>query len=154
MGVLDNIFGSDSGSAVPGGNISKPLIIALMALLASRYFSGGKASSTGATPPESADETSPGTILDGLGGLLKQFQQNGLGEVVNSWIGSGPNKTITADQVTQALGPDTIDALAKRTGLSPEQIRTALSQLLPNAVDRLTPQGRLPSTQEINRLAS
>jgi uncharacterized protein YidB (DUF937 family) len=96
MGVLDDIFGSSSNPAVPGGNLTKPLVIALLALLASRYMSGGSKDTPSAgssIPGADNPDTSPTDILGGLGGLLKQFQQTGFGDVINSWIGTGANKT-------------------------------------------------------------
>jgi uncharacterized protein YidB (DUF937 family) len=159
MGLLDNITGSDSSSALPGGNVTKPLMIALLALLASRYISGGSKDAPASARPEAApklpDSTpdpSPGTIIGGLGGLLKQFQQKGFGDAVDSWINTGPNKAVAPGQISNALGPDVIDALSQRTGLSKDQISQILSKVLPNAVDQLTPQGRLPTQQEIARL--
>jgi uncharacterized protein YidB (DUF937 family) len=158
MGLLDNVFGSGSSSAVPGGNVTKPLMIALLALLASRYMSGGsKEAPASARPdaptlPDSMPDPSPGTILGGLGGLLKQFQQKGLGEVADSWIKTGPNKAVAPGQISDALGPDVIDTLSQRTGLSKDQVLQILSRVLPNAVDQFTPQGRLPSQQELARL--
>jgi uncharacterized protein YidB (DUF937 family) len=156
MGVLDNIFGGDKGSAVPGGNVAKPLMIALLALLASRYMSSGGQKEVSPLPrptqPNSTPDESPGSIVGGLGGLLKQFQQAGLGEVVDSWINTGPNKTVAPGQIADALGPDVIDALSQRTGLPRDQVVATLSQLLPNAVDQLTPEGRLPTHQEAARL--
>ena len=159
MGLLDNVFGSSSNPAVPGGNVTKPLMIALLALLASRYLSGGsKAGPASASPnavpasPASTPDAAPGDILGGLGGLLKQFQQNGFGDAIDSWIITGPNKPVAPGQISNALGPDVIDALSQRTGLSKDQILQILSQVLPNTVDQLTPQGRLPTQQEIARL--
>jgi uncharacterized protein YidB (DUF937 family) len=157
MGLLDNIFGSGSSSAVPGGNVTKPLMIALLALLASRYMSGGSKDTTGsaradASPTSGGSLPDPGTIVGGLGGLLKQFQQGGLGDAINSWINTGPNKTVAPAQISDALGPDVIDALSQRTGLSKDQISQILSQILPNAVDQLTPEGRLPTQHEMARL--
>jgi uncharacterized protein YidB (DUF937 family) len=158
MGVLDSIFGSDRGPAVPGGNVAKPLIIALLALLASRYMTGGGQKEVQSSPrqdlpkPDSLPEESPGSIVGGLGGLLKQFQQAGLGEVVDSWINTGPNKTVAPGQIGEALGPEVIDALSQRTGLPRDQVVAILSQVLPKAVDQLTPEGRLPTHQEIARL--
>jgi uncharacterized protein YidB (DUF937 family) len=159
MGVLDNIFGGDKGSAVPGGNVAKPLMIALLALLASRYMSGGGQKEVSPPPhqgvplqPSSIPDESPGSIVGGLGGLLKQFQQAGLGEVVDSWINTGPNNTVAPGQIADALGPDVIDALSQRTGLPRDQVVATLSQLLPKVVDQLTPEGRLPTHQEAARL--
>ncbi len=88
--MSQNIFGSESGPAVPGGSLAKPLIIALLALLASRAMSGGGQKSAPAQAPKlpesvpgSTDDASPGNVLDGLGGLVKQFQQKGLGDVID-----------------------------------------------------------------------
>jgi uncharacterized protein YidB (DUF937 family) len=161
MGLLDSVFGSDSSSAVPGGNITKPLMIALLALLASRYMSGGSKEapkdSSGATGPDvsspsSASLPDPGTITGGLGGLLKQFQQAGFGDTINSWINTGPNKPVAPAQVSDALGPEIIDMLSQRTGLPRDQVASILSQVLPQIVDQLTPDGRLPSQREVARL--
>ena len=154
MGLLDNIFGSSSDPAVPGGNISKPLMIALLALLARYMTSGSKDTPASASPdtaPESTADAAPGDIVGGLGGLLKQFQ-NGFDDAINSWISTGPNKPVTADQVSQALPPEIIDALSKRLGLPKDQISGILSQILPNTVNQLTPEGRLPTQKEIARL--
>ena len=73
--------------------------------------------------------------------MLKQFQQNGFGDAINSWIGTGPNKPVAPDQISNALTPEVLDALSQRTGLSKDQISQILSQVLPNFVDQLTPQG-------------
>jgi len=160
MSFMDSIFGSSSDTAssdpaVPGGNISKPLMIALLALLARYMTSGSKAASDSASPnpaSESTAEASPSDVLGGLGGLLKQFQQNGFGDAINSWVGTGPNKSVTPDQISQAIDPGIIDSLSQRFGLSKEQISQILSQLLPKTVDQLTPEGRLPTRQEVARL--
>jgi uncharacterized protein YidB (DUF937 family) len=153
MGLFDNISGSGSGTALPGGHLTKPLVIALLALLASRYLSGGSkdapASANPNTGATSEPDPSPDDILGGLGGLLKQFQQNGFGDAINSWIGTGANKPVAANQISEALGPDVIDALSQRTGLPKDQILALLSEVLPNVVDQLTPGGRLPTRQEI-----
>jgi uncharacterized protein YidB (DUF937 family) len=161
MGLPDNIFGSDKSSPVPGGNVAKPLIIALLALLASRYMSG-KGNQQPGTPapaptPRSPDpvpssDPSPGSVLDGLGGLIKQFQQKGLNDTIDTWINPGANKDISSGQVSDALGPDVVDELSRRTGLSRDQVVAELARMLPNVVDKLTPDGRLPTRAEIQRL--
>ena len=160
MSFLDSVLGSSSDSdptssnpAVPGG-IGKPLMIALLVLLA-KYMTSGSATSGSASPnPASASpaEASPGDVLGGLGGLLKQFQQNGFGDAINSWVGTGSNDAITPGQISKAIDPSIIEALAQRFGLPKEPISQILSQLLPKTVDQLTPEGRLPTQQEMARL--
>ena len=80
----------------------------------------------------------------GLQGLVSEFEQKGLGATVKSWIGTGPNQPISPDQVHQALGPDTIAQMAAKFGLSPQELSQKLSQILPKAVDSMTPDGTLP----------
>jgi uncharacterized protein YidB (DUF937 family) len=140
MGLLDNIL----GSSVPGGNLAKPLTIALLALLAS----GALHKQNPDPNPPSTPPSGGGGLLDGLGGLLKRFQQSGHGDVINSWIGSGQNQPISPNQLGSALGPQVIKILAQKTGLPEEQIKAQLSQILPGVVDKLTPQGRLPTQAE------
>jgi uncharacterized protein YidB (DUF937 family) len=85
-----------------------------------------------------------GFLNSGLRELLERFTQNGHGEVAQSWINQGPNKAIEPEQLKAAIGPEVLTELAQRTGLSPEEILTRLSKELPAAVDRYTPEGRLP----------
>lgn len=88
---------------------------------------------------------SSGSVLGGgLGDLLKQFQQNGHGETAKSWVETGPNAKIDDTQLSEALGPEVLDDLSARTGLSPEEILSRLSRDLPKAVDELTPDGNIP----------
>jgi uncharacterized protein YidB (DUF937 family) len=90
-----------------------------------------------------------GSVLNGgLGDLLKQFQQNGQGDVAHSWVGSGPNKAISQDDLASALGTDTLDTLSKQTGMGRGDLLAGLSQHLPRFVDQLTPHGRLPTDEE------
>ena len=153
-----NIFGSESNPAVPGGSLAKPLIIALLALLASRAMSGGQKKAPVEMPklPEAVPEPAenPGSVLDGLGGLIDQFQKKGLGDVIDSWVNRGTNKGVAPDQVSVALGGDVVNELSRRTGLSRDQVVAELARMLPNVVDKLTPDGRLPTRQEIMRLMS
>ena len=94
-----------------------------------------------------------GSILSGgLGDLVKQFQQNGHGDVVNSWVGSGANKPISPNDLASALGSDRLSALTAQTGMSRDELLDGLSQQLPEVVDQLTPEGRLPTEQEASRL--
>ena len=86
-----------------------------------------------------------GSILGGgLNDLLKQLQHSGLHEETNSWVGSGPNKTIAPNDLAKALGADQINALMEHTGLSREELLEGLSQHLPRVVDQLTPEGQVP----------
>ncbi|MBV9115714.1 MAG: DUF937 domain-containing protein [Hyphomicrobiales bacterium] len=154
MGLFDEL-----GAGVPGGNISKPLMIALAALLASRAMGkGGLASALGGAPPgqpTGRPGTSPaqpafdGGLIGGLGGLLDQFRQKGLGGLVGSWVGPGENQPVSPQEVHQAIGPDIIDQLSQRSGIPRDQLLTELSRVLPNLVDRLTPSGRVPTNAEL-----
>ena len=84
-----------------------------------------------------------------MGGLLNKFQQGGLEDLIKSWIGTGPNKAVTPNQLHQALGADTINDLSRETGLSQDELLTQLSQALPEAVDKLTPQGKMPDSADL-----
>jgi uncharacterized protein YidB (DUF937 family) len=88
----------------------------------------------------------------GLGGLLKQLQQNGQGDVAHSWIGPGANKTISQDDLASALGGDTLDTVAQQTGMDRDDLLAGLSRYLPRFVDELTPDGRLPTEEEAERM--
>ncbi|MBV9567641.1 MAG: DUF937 domain-containing protein [Hyphomicrobiales bacterium] len=154
MGLFDEL-----GAGVPGGNISKPLMIALTALLASRAMGkGGLGSALGGAPagqPAAQPGASPaqpafdGGLIGGLGGLLDQFRQKGLGGIVGSWVGPGDNQPVSPQEVHQALGPDIIDQLSQRSGIPRDQLLAELSRVLPNLVDRLTPSGRVPTNAEL-----
>jgi len=94
-----------------------------------------------------------GTVLNGgLGGLLKQLQQSGQGDVARSWVGTGPNKTISQGDLAGALGTDTLDKLSEQTGMDRADLLSGLSQHLPRFVDQLTPDGRLPTEEEAARM--
>jgi uncharacterized protein YidB (DUF937 family) len=138
-------------SAAPGGSIAKPLMLALLALLASGalFRGGGKGPAANTGSPPTPDEGAGG-LLGGLGGLFDKLQKGGLGNVVNSWVGSGQNQPVSHNQLGPALGPDIIKALAQRSGLSEEELTKQLSQVLPGVVDKLTPAGRLPTLAELS----
>ena len=84
-----------------------------------------------------------GLIGSGLNELLHRFQHNGYGDVANSWIGTGPNRTISPDDLRGALGSDTVNSLAEQAGLSDIDALSGLSRDLPGAVDELTPTGAI-----------
>jgi len=138
-------------SAVPGGSVGKPLMLALLALFASgALFRGGTTGSTTGSASQSTSDQGAGGLLGGLGGLLEKLQTGGLGNVVNSWVGSGQNQPVSPGQLGPALGSNIIKALAQRSGLSEEELTKQLSQVLPGLVDKLTPAGRLPTIAELS----
>jgi uncharacterized protein YidB (DUF937 family) len=95
-----------------------------------------------------------GSVLSGgLGNLIKQMQENGYGRQAQSWVGHGENETIPPGDLAKALGADDIDALTKQTGMDRDELLSGLSQHLPNFVDQLTPEGRLPTEQEATEMA-
>lgn len=79
----------------------------------------------------------------GLGGLVQQLQNGGLGDIVSSWVGTGANLPVSADALQQALGSDQIGQIAAKLGLSTDQAAGSLAQLLPQVVDKLTPNGSI-----------
>jgi len=90
--------------------------------------------------------SSVGGFLGGsLGELMDRFRQNGQGDVADSWVAQGPNKEVAPKQLEQAIGPDVLATLTQQTGLSREEILARLAKELPSAVDRYTPDGRLPA---------
>lgn len=80
----------------------------------------------------------------GLQGIVAQFQQQGLGPTIQSWVGTGENLPISPDQVHQALGSDTIQQLSAKLGIPPDQLAAKLSEILPQAIDKMTPDGKVP----------
>lgn len=81
----------------------------------------------------------------GLAGLVGKFQQAGLGDAIQSWIGGGPNQPVSAEQITSALGSGTVTDMAGKLGLDSSAVAGQLSQLLPQLVNQLTPQGQAPA---------
>lgn len=130
MGLLDAVLGNVLGGQAPsrGGDGSAMLMQIVAALLANRG-SGAGAGAGG---------------LGGLGGLAEQFQRGGLGDVMNSWIGTGANQPISPDQLGGVLGGDLLGELTQRTGMGQGDLLGQLSQMLPQMVDRATPEGRVP----------
>jgi uncharacterized protein YidB (DUF937 family) len=88
-------------------------------------------------------------VLDqngGVAGVVSQFEKNGMGPTVRSWVGTGANQPVSPDQVHQALGADTITQLAAKAGISTQDLLQKLSQALPQVIDKLTPAGVIPKT--------
>ncbi len=170
MGLLENTIGAmlghqaGQGSDRPSGSSPyAPLAAALIAMLGAKAMTGGFGDLGGllghkgtAAPQQPQPGTAPqsqgeaGGLLGGLGGLINHFQNGGAGSAVNSWVGQGQNQTASPTQISQALGPDTIRELAQRFNMSEQEVSQRLSQELPQAVDKLTPQGRLPTHDELS----
>lgn len=82
--------------------------------------------------------------LGGLAGLVQKFEQAGLGDIAKSWVGTGANQPVSPDQLGGVLGSDAIAGFARQLGINPQDALGTLSQMLPQVVDRLTPQGHIP----------
>ena len=154
-------------------------ILGLLAYKAVKHFSGSQPGASPAPPPSPGSGGTAGgglggdlggslgdllkgglggllaggaagsVISGGLGDLLRQFQQSGQGETANSWVSPGPNKQISSGDLASALGADQIDSLMSQSGLSRQQLLDGLSQHLPEVIDHLTPDGRLPTESEL-----
>ena len=118
MGLMDQL-GQAAGGMMGGQSAQNPLLRAVTSLL-------GQNSSVG-----------------GLAGLVQTLQKNGLGDIVNSWVGTGKNLPVTPDQIKQGLGGDFLSQLAGKAGVSPDAARAQLSSLLPDVIDKLTPSGKI-----------
>ena len=92
-----------------------------------------------------------GALSGGLNDLLKQFQDNGHSETASSWVGNGPNKAISPGDLASALGADQINTLTSQTGLSRDELLSGLAKQLPDVINQLTPNGRLPTEHEASR---
>jgi uncharacterized protein YidB (DUF937 family) len=145
MGLFDN--------AVPGGNVTKPLLIALGALLVGKMLSGKSAEpETQAAPtsaPAGGNTSADGGLLGGLGGLLDRLKEAGHGTAADSWVGTGQNQSINANDLGRALGPAVIREIAQRTGMDEQELLKQLSTALPGVVDRLTPNGQVPPHHQV-----
>ena len=82
----------------------------------------------------------------GLQGVVNEFERNGLGATVRSWVGTGPNQPIAPADLQRALGPDLLQQLSTKSGLSVQELTAKLAQVLPQAVDGLTPTGAIPKS--------
>ena len=92
-----------------------------------------------------------GIVSGGLGEILERFRQSGQAETAEFWVNTGPNQPCTAAQLERAIGPEVLDTLSKQTGLSRDDLVTRLCRELPDAVDKYTPQGRLPTDTDFAR---
>ena len=90
--------------------------------------------------------------VGGISGLQQMFQQKGLGGVVSSWIGTGPNLPISADQLQGVLHTGALEQVAAKTGIDPSQLTSMMSTLLPHVVDKLTPNGEVPEGGALSQM--
>jgi uncharacterized protein YidB (DUF937 family) len=116
MGLFDSVLGAVTGQVQQQGGLANVL--------------GGLLSDNGE--------------MGGLGGLVEKFKQGGMGDQVNSWIGNGENMPISAEQISQILGSDTVRNIASQLGIDPDQATQQLSAMLPGLIDKLTPNGEAP----------
>ncbi len=157
-----------------GGNRGRggmsPIMLGLMGLLAYRTLKGkGKLADMLGTNQAGANQAGAnaggaptsgglgsmlggGSLGAGLKDLLDRFRQNGQDDKVQSWVSTGANKSIAPNEVEQALGEERIQWLMEQTGMQREQLLDGLSGELPQAIDKLTPDGRLPTDEEISRI--
>jgi uncharacterized protein YidB (DUF937 family) len=82
----------------------------------------------------------------GLQGLVQRFAQKGLGDIVSSWVSTGPNLAVSGGQIQSTLGSEAISSLAQRAGVAPDVASSLLAQVLPGIVDKLTPEGKIPES--------
>jgi uncharacterized protein YidB (DUF937 family) len=131
MGLLDSVLGAAMGGGGQGGGGNAALLNMVVGLL-TQGGGGGNAASAG------------GGGLGGLLGMVQQAQQSGLGDVVGSWIGTGQNMPIAPDQLGKILGNDKIAGMASQLGMNQGDLLGQLSQVLPQVVDKMTPNGQIP----------
>ena len=124
MGLFDSLLGS-----VLGGNQNNNALAQLASGLITNHGSG-----------------------QGLAGLVQQFQQKGLGDLVQSWVGTGQNAPVSADQIQHALGSDQIAQMAQQTGLAHGDVASALAQMLPQLINHATPDGTVPPHNQVQDL--
>jgi uncharacterized protein YidB (DUF937 family) len=122
MGLLDSVLGMVTGGQGGSGGGNAALLNVVVSMLANNSQGGG-----------------------GLADIVGKFQQNGMGDVVSSWIGTGQNAPISGEQLGSVLGPDTIANIAQQLGLSHGEAAGQLAQMLPQVVDKLTPNGQAPA---------
>jgi uncharacterized protein YidB (DUF937 family) len=129
MGLLDSVLGGVLGGGQQQGGAG-----ALMSIVAGMLANQGGGAAAGG-----------GGGLGGLAGLAEQFHKGGMGDVMNSWVGKGENLPISADQLGGVLGGDLLGKLTQQTGMNQGDLLGQLSQLLPHAVNHVTPEGQIPS---------
>ncbi|MDX7951230.1 YidB family protein [Lichenihabitans sp. Uapishka_5] len=139
MGILDSVLGNLLGGA--SGGTSSPMGAVLSSILG-----GGGAQQGGMASSGLGGALGGG----GLGGLLSQFQNAGLGHVADSWVGNGSNHPVSPDQLQNVFGADRVNDMANQAGMQPGDFLSQLSQHLPAAVNGMTPNGQLPDEGSVS----
>ena len=153
MGMLDQVIAAalktrgqprqdHSDQSQPARDQFSQVAVALRTLLSERL------SSKTAEQPAAAPAAQQGSP-NGLDMLINQFKKNGLEGVMKSWIGTGENQAISPPQLRQVLGPERVSDLSRQTGAPQEDLLSQLSKYLPGVIDKLTPNGRLPSETDL-----
>ena len=149
MGLLDSVIGGLMGGSGGGGSAS-PMGGVLTSLLGGggqggqggQGGMGGQA--MGAQGMGGGMGGGMGAMGGGLGGLVSSFEQAGLGHIAQSWIGNGPNQSVSPQQLQGVFGQDQVQNMASQAGMEPHDFLSQLSQHLPNAVHGMTPDGQMP----------
>jgi uncharacterized protein YidB (DUF937 family) len=129
MGMLDDLLGRQLGGLAESAMKNPQVIAAIVSLLSSRDASVGGSS--------------------GLAGLVQAFQGKGMGDLMSSWISTGPNPPISERQITDVLGADVLSQFAGKAGVPQGEAGGLLASLLPAVIDQLTPQGRVPESNDL-----
>ena len=181
MGLLDVLNGMQNGPrgqpqpAAPGSGGMSKTTMALLAFLAYKAYKGlnqPQPAQAGVPSPNPAREPQepgglagvlrtifgggsvPGpTLSRGVGNTVQDIERSGHGEIARSWVGRGQNRPISPEKLEAALGEDGIRDLLQQTGMERDELLATLSEHLPRVIDHLTPEGRLPTEQEVSRLA-
>jgi uncharacterized protein YidB (DUF937 family) len=157
---MNNLLNMLGGSSRGRGGMS-PTMLALLGVLAYRTFKGkGRlADMLGtATGPGAAVGRSPlaglggGALLGGLTEVLDRFRQSNPKTPANSWVASGPNEPIASDELERTLGAERVQWLIEQTGMTKDELLAGLASSLPDAIDKLTPEGRIPTESELEQM--
>jgi uncharacterized protein YidB (DUF937 family) len=144
-------------NAVPGGNLATPIAVAVGALILGKMFGGSSAPASAPSVPipppgQPVPTNAPaGSILGGLGDLIGKLTAGGVAPQVNSWVGHGTNEPVQPGQLGSALGQDVLAQLSQRTGMSQQELLNQLSAALPQIINHLTPNGRMPTLAELEK---
>lgn len=177
--VLGGVLGGSMGRGRSGGAMSSPVVKALLLALAAKaaqqhmakrragpqdiHHGGGLGGNLDASLGGLLGGGGAGRLggilgglagAGGLGALLEQFQRNGHGEAANSWVDRGQNQRLEPHALAEALGPEAVRELERETGVPRQQLLTQIADELPDAVDQLTPEGRLPTEEELTRVVN